>query len=143
MSLEGGAVVVADDESVTGSGLALAIYQQTAAQNAGQLAAISSAFATSINDPATPDASKAALAGQRDQQRLDLIRSWARTANTLGPAIVDYLKANAVVSLTGVVATVSTGTSVGTVPNPVVAGDPIDPPATAVDLPVTGSGTLG
>lgn len=141
MSLDGGFVTVADDESVTGSGLALAIYQQTASLNAGQLAAISSAFATTIEDPATPEEVKASLAAQRDQQRLDLLRTWARTANTLGPAIVDYLKANASITVAAT-ATIETGTSTGRLPPVLATGVDIWGPASAVILPVTGSGTL-
>lgn len=139
MAMIGGSVTVADSEVVGGDGLALAIYNQIAFVNGAQLAAISSAFGSSIQD-AENDEIKVQLESQRDAQRVALLREWAKTANALGPAIVAYIQSNARVSLVDVKATVSTSARVGTVPNPVVAGNPIDPPGTAVDLPVTGAG---
>lgn len=140
MAMQGGTVTINEDGSYDGTGLAKAIFLAIHEQRKSQLAAISDAFNNSLSTPGLSDAEQAALKSQRDAQVVALLRLWASDANALGPAIVTYIQANAAVSLTSVKATVSTSASVGTVPNPVVAGDPIDPPGTAVDLPVTGAG---
>ena len=133
-------MTIADDGSHSGSGLALALYLAIHAQKNAQVTAIVDAFNNSMAD--APDEVRAQLAAQRDEQTAALLRSWAQEANILGPAIVDYLKANAVVSLTGAVATLDTTTSAGRLPALLTPGDPIDPPAADVSLPVTGGGTL-
>jgi hypothetical protein len=61
-------------------------------------------------------------------------------ANSIAPAIVDYIHANAVVDLAAVVATVSSQ-QVGRTPNPNNANTAIQAPSSPVALPVTNGGT--
>ena len=140
MAMTGGPVTVADDETHAGSGLALALYLAKMVAGAAQLEPLSEA-STRANMPAgltaEQEAERLSLAAT---SRLSILRGWASEANALGPALVDYLKAHAEVSLSGVVATVATEASVGRVPDPAAAGAPIDGPATPVTLPVTKGG---
>lgn len=140
MAMEGGQVAVTDDETVSGGGLARAIYNKKATSGAATLAAISDAYASSLATEGLSQQERESLVAQRDSSRLSLLRSWAAEANDLGAAIVDYLKDNATVSLATVKATVGTSTSVGRTPNPNNGDVPIEPPSAAVDLPVTGAG---
>lgn len=140
MAMDGGQVSISNSEVVSGEGLARAIYNLKALAGASQLTAISDAYASSLQTEGISQQERTTLEAQRDSSRLALLRSWADEANVLGPAIVDYLKANATVSIASVKATVSTSTSVGRTPNPNNGDVPIEPPTIAVDLPVTGTG---
>ena len=137
-----GSVTVYDNEQAAGSGLARAIYDQLWSLNKDQLTAIDQAYYNVINTPDTPLEVKQQLNAQRIAARLGTLRGWAKTANEIGPPIVAYLQANAVVSLINVHATVDTGDSVGRLPAVLTPGDPIDGPAAPVDLPVTGAGAV-
>jgi hypothetical protein len=125
MTMTGGSVTVNNDESHTGSGLALAAYVALKAQYAADLPVI---------DPAEPAFTK----GIKQESRLARLRDLAKQANALGPAFVAYLQANATVSLANVKAKVDTATSVGRLPPTFISGDPIDAPSEDVELPVTG-----
>lgn len=108
MALSAGSVTVADDGTRTGSGLALAFYDQ---------------FMDGITAPV-------------DEIQLTARRACAAQCTKMAAAIVGHFVANAVVSLSGCNAHV-TNESLG-----VAGGVPIDPPASPVDVPITGTGTL-
>lgn len=63
---------------------------------------------------------------------------FARDATVVASAIITYLTANSVVSLSGAHAHV-TSQQLG---KTTTAGNPIDAPASPVDVPITGGGTL-
>lgn len=127
MSMSAGSVAVAGDESVTGSGLARELYDADAATmplpTVPGLGVTTSPFTVARpSNTSDQNAIKAA--------RLVILRDLARRANAYATAIVAHITANAV-------ATISTSARAGKIPNPVVAGDPIDPPGTAVTLPIS------
>ncbi len=143
MSLDGGtAEVVVDGNgqpSVTGSGLALVWAQATVAAALAELPPLPDVGSTAApyraERPATQSDRDRAIAA-----RLLLFQDKARDANAIGPALVSYLIANAQVSMANVSAEVTV--SVGEVPTPNTPGTAITPPASAVSLPLAGTGTL-
>lgn len=140
MSMTPGSVTVNDDETVTGTGMARALYDGLASVGAPDLAAITASMTGSPDFPGWKAEVKAQVTTEEKAARLALRRSWAKQANALGPAIVTYVQAHATVSLVDVKATVSTSASVGRLPATLTPGDPIDAPSSAVGLPVTGDG---
>lgn len=146
MSMTGGSASVADDdpETETLSGLAGAIYTSLKASNAASYNAAMAAFDEAIAMarphmvPADLEAARVKMRADKKQASVALKRLWAKQANELGPPIVAYIQANAVVSLANVKATVDTSTSVGKLPATLTPGDPIDAPSENVELPVTG-----
>jgi hypothetical protein len=123
LSLSAGSTSVAPDGSATGDGLSKAIYDSSLV--APSMAAV---LANTSTDPATgipfiPEATK-----------LTLRQGLAEQANATATAVISYFLANTV--LAGI-AHVS-NERLGALPSALVAGTPIDPPAAAVDVPVTG-----
>lgn len=156
MSMIGGSVSIAQtinpdgtfEEVETKSGLAGAMYDALKAANLDSynttMADMDTAIAaprSHLSEDTNPKLSevRAQLRQSKAETSLGIKRGWAKQANELGPPIVAYLQANAVVSLASVKATVSDAASVGRLPATLTPGDPIDPPSAAVDLPVTGN----
>jgi hypothetical protein len=144
MAMIGGSVTVNDDETESGTGLALALYLALKTAHAADLPQLSVLGAPPYT---TLPADKRPAAEQSIKDaRLKQLRGYAVDATALGTATVTYLQAHAEVSLASVVATVSTSASVGVLPTVIAAGQPIGPPGADVGLPVTGAGggtTLG
>jgi hypothetical protein len=138
MAMIGGSVTVNDDETESGTGLALALYLALKTAHAADLPSLAVVDAPPFATlPA--DARETARQSIRDA-RVKQLRGYAVDATALGTATVAYLQAHAEVSLASVVATVSTSAHVGVLPASLVVGTPIDPPGSPVDLPVTGAG---
>jgi hypothetical protein len=151
MAMQGGSVIVNDDESVSGGGLARAIFNHLATLHAAELSGINTDYNTMLAEinagqhGATTEEIKQTMRPSFDATaqaaaRLRLLRKWATTANDIGPPLVAYIQAEASIPLANVKATVSTSTSTGRTPNPNDPDTAIQGPASAVDLPVTGSG---
>lgn len=149
----GGSVTVADDETVTGDGLARAWFD-----------AFVASFASTLPPVPTHDEARDGLRAERKQaadrnpsttpyvepteaditariqgaktRRLQALRGWTSLPNLLAPPTVAYIQANAVVDLAAVVATVSSQ-QVGRTPNPNNANTAIQAPSSPVTLPVT------
>ena len=107
MAMIGGSVTVADDASASGTGLAKALYDARAAKIV-----------------ADSNWSHYAHVAQ-----VQVLRAVADQANADGPAIVDYLHANAKAHVTT--------ESLGKTPNPNNADTAIVAPASPVDIPIT------
>lgn len=143
MSMTPGSVTVNDDESHTGSGAALAVYEALKAAHAPDMPSTAPYDAFPWVDDGdkkatmTPANRQAALDGVK-AARVKMLRRDAGDATAIGATMVAYIQANARVPLANVKATVSDATSVGKLPATLTPGDPIDPPDPAVDLPVTG-----
>lgn len=138
----GGSVTVADDETHTGTGLALAIFEAKKKAGEEQLTPLSEESTRASMPAGLSAAQQAERVSLAAKTRLGILRGWATDASALGPALVGYIAAHAEVSLAGVSATVSPQASVGRAPDPLEAGAPIQGPEAAVALPVTkGSGT--
>jgi hypothetical protein len=141
VSLVGGNVSVDLDANgdplFSGSGLALEWARATILAALSQLPPLPSVGSTAPpyrpERPASATDRKLSL----DARRL-LFQEKARDANAVAPMLVAYLQANAQVDLAQVRARVA-GVSVGRTPNPNAADVPINPPASAVDLPLVGA----
>lgn len=133
MPLTAGSVTVADDETASGSGWAKALYDGDAAT-----------FAPTLPNPNVPPAGfpPAIWATVAKAIRLAALRERARQANAYAAANVGHVTANAVVNTGTIAPKVRSTDSVGKVPNPVVAGNPIDPPAADVTIGISGTGTV-
>jgi len=84
--MTGGRVLVADDGSVSGDGLALAIFGAMSAWTLGTVAPSADLeTVVTLHD------------GTRVKAKTNVLRHVAGQCNALAPAIVDYLKTNAVV----------------------------------------------
>lgn len=144
MSMIAGSVTIAADQAETKSGLAGVVYDQLKVEHADDLAAVEQPFDDALAQLPPVHIEQMLLQGKADAV-LAFLRGLAKTANAVGKT-VGYIQSNAVVSLSGVQATVATSTSVGRLPLSTTPGSPIDGPGTAVGLPVTGAGgatTLG
>lgn len=128
MALLAGTVSVADNESVTGNGMARALYDADAATLT--LPAIP-ALASTAQPFTTAYPCNEGNRQMVKDARLVMLRDAARRANAYAAALVDYLPDHLDVTVT-----VGTGTSVGRVPTPATSGTPIDPPSAPVDLTV-------
>ena len=167
MSLVGGSVTVtiASDGlsyTSTGTGLALAMFNVEVALYAQDPTIdpmTSKPYAPPTNPatglPYAPPLSAAdqsaltfALNGQA-ASKAQTLKSNATSAaaiakkwTVLAPALVTYITSNAAISLSGAVATVGAGVSLGATPNPNNPATAIVGPGAPVTLPVTGAGTL-
>lgn len=141
MAMIGGSVEVSENESHSGSGLALALYEARKAASSTLLSNLDPvaklAELPRLSEPGMEAAKTATIAGLK-KARLDLLRGLADDANLLGPVLIDYIQAHAEVSLAGVVATVETSASLGRAPDPLTPNAPIKGPLSPVSLPVTG-----
>ncbi len=115
MALSAGTVTVDGNGNVSGTGLSRAIYD-------AQVTFIVTAIGASL------------LVAQK--------QNVAGFSNALGDAIVTYVTANAEVSA-GTFAAHVTSESLGKTPNPVLADTPIVAPDVPVDVPLSGTGTIG
>lgn len=123
MSMAAGSVSVANDGTVTGSGLALARY------NARIAAPSMVAFlAMQTTDPLASNYVPAAA-------KITMMRGVAESATADAAADVAYITTNAAVSATASV----TNQSLGALPETLTAGQPIAPPAAPVAVPVAGT----
>lgn len=117
-----GSVTVADDESVSGSGAALDLYNNIVAVETAY-----SPLPSVTSPPSEWTGTAAAWAAQAVLFRLKILRSWARQANAFA-TMVTYATANAVVT---------TSVAIGglqNTPNPNNPATPTDPPAAPVDI---------
>lgn len=118
-------------------GMALAIYQAIAAEEAGDLPGVPTLGQTSppysAQRPATPDDVQIFR-----EMRLSVAQRWASRARALAKGIVEYIQANAEVDLASAYAAVTTE-SLGRTPDPLLADTPIEPPSSPVHVPLTTS----
>jgi hypothetical protein len=126
MSMTAGTVTVADNETVSGAGLARALYDADAATMT--LMTLPTLGAT------TAPYSAARPVAQSDIDlvqtgRLLTLRDVARRANAYASAIVTYLQANAKAHVTN--------QSLGRTPNPNDPDTAIAAPSAPVDIPIT------
>jgi hypothetical protein len=153
-----GSVTVNDNETHSGTGMALAIYEALKTAHASELPdPDAGAFpppdlpeGTSDADREEAEAKTAATNAQmranKVAARVRMLRRDAADATAIATAVVAHIQANAVVSLSSVVATVSPSASVGRTPDPNDPGAAIQGPLLEVQLPVTGAAgatTLG
>lgn len=138
MSLDAGTVSVADDETPTGSGMALALYTSMVTFiTLPTLPALGATAAPySAARPATQTDINNAQAG-----RLTALRGVAAQANGIATGLVPYVTANAEVHVGSMAAHV-TNESLGRTPNPNAADRAIEPPSYPVDIPLAGTGTV-
>lgn len=125
------------------SGFALVLYQ---ARLIAQLQQVSVWPLPSIGQKSTPFSPSApanqAVVAMFQQQVAAISKGVAAQANVDGPTFVTYFTANAQINPGSLAAVVSTTASVGAIPFAIATGEPIAPPGTPVDLPLTGSGTI-
>lgn len=111
MALSVGSVTVADDGTRTGSGFAVALYDE---------------FLSGLRAPTTP---------KEEELQLSSKRACAGQCVAMARAIINYLVANAELSGNAQVTT----QVLGKTPNPLAADTAIQPPASPVDIPLTGT----
>ena len=144
MTLLAGTAAVQADESITGTGLAVAMAQADAANLLTNIptpdvaeAQLRAVFLKAV-PPIAPDAATVATSrANAASLRMGILSGAVTRANAYAGAIVSYLTANAEVQLSTVVATVGTATHAGRIPSSTVAGTPIDGPTVAVTSPVS------
>ena len=138
MALVAGTVTIADDETVTGTGYAGAVYDADAASvTLPSLPVLGAASAPySAQRPVGQTDVDAAKKG-----RLLVLRELARRANAYASATVAYFQANAQVN-PGSLAAHVTNQRLGALPSAGVAGEPIAAPSVPVDVPLTGAGSI-
>ena len=115
MSIVQGSITIASDGTASGSGAAKAIFD--------------------AYRPLIGDLSSVPVANQ-----LQILRGAADLCTAFA-ALVPYITANAVINPGTLKAHVTTE-SLGNTPNPNNPATPIDPPASPVDVPLTGTGTV-
>jgi hypothetical protein len=140
VSLAVGAVAIADNESVSGTGAARAIYDATVsiAVNLGPL------VLPTLGATLAPYRTERPV-GQGDIDRMKIarlivLRAHATTCTVIAN-LIPYLVENASIVPGSLHATVTTE-SVGVTPTPNDPGAAILPPASPVGIPLTGSGSL-
>jgi hypothetical protein len=119
MSMQAGSVTVASDASYSGSGLAKALMD-------AHVATVEALVATQITASRIPTTATSQAA-----MKLSIRHTLAAQANAYASALVAYLQANATAHVTTQV--------LGRTPteDPVPADTDLQPPAAAVDIPIT------
>lgn len=126
----------------TGSGAAVALFDaiSVAKLAANPLPALpvlgATTFPWSVDHPVSATDVDAAKAG-----RLVFYKDIAATATGIA-AFVTYITSNAVINVAGFVTAHVTSQRLGKTPNPNDPATAIDPPASAVDIPLAGTGHI-
>ena len=118
MAMVGGSVSVADNGTVTSSGMAGALFSALQSVRIAQATAAGANMSTTVT----------LQDGGQGTVQTNMLQYLAADCNAMGPAIVAYIQANAVASIS---------TSLGGLQTSAASGSATTAPATAHTIPIT------